>query len=226
MNAPRTEWILLPTSHDDPLYEQILSLIVAGRLPSGQQLDSRDICQSFDVTEPMVAKALHRLSDEHLVTIAPDGRATVAQPSAEEFLQLLFAYAELAARWSVPDMRDDEVAALCDVLEDLREAAERGDPVGLNFAVDDFIGQLLTATPNALFEEAAVQLLTRCRFLFLTAAGFHYWDVRDQLEAFRAALLARDGAALAGGLRLLGRATQAHVRTMRAAHARRAGDDG
>ncbi|MGN8048605.1 GntR family transcriptional regulator [Curtobacterium sp. 22159] len=207
------------TESQDDAEHRVVAAILSGSRRPGDPLDPRDFAAGTDAGLVEVERALLALVRDRLVETSADGGFRVATPAPDDYdhaLQVLFGFAELAVRWSVPTMDDADVAILAEALEQVRDHVAGKDPVGLGTALDDLVGPLLTATPNPFFEHAAVTVLTQCQFLALAQPRFVFWGVGDFVDSFRAALRGRDGDAAADGVRALGRAVLAHVEEQRA----------
>lgn len=73
----------------DQLYEQIVSQIVAGMLPTGERLPSESrLCEIFGVSRPIVREAIIRLQADGLVVTRQGAGTYVARRPKDEFLRL------------------------------------------------------------------------------------------------------------------------------------------
>lgn len=217
---PRKTTDTTAASAPDGLEHRLAAVVIGSGHTAGHALDAERLAAEVGADRADVEPALRALVADRLVEADPDGGFRVASPTPAEYdeaLQIVFGFAELAARWAVPVMDDAEVRGTVDALERVRAKADDAEPTGLASALDDLLGPLLTATPNRFFEDAAVGVLTRCQFLNFASARFVFWDVRDHVDAFRDALERRDGEAAAAGIGLLGRAVRDHVDQQRAA---------
>lgn len=217
----------LPTHPRDRTYDRIVGRLLEGTPKPGETLDVAELISVVDSDREAVERALERLRAERFVEsgdAAGTYRVAVPTPSdVDHALQVLFGFAELAARWAVPTMADADLELMSGSLDDVRRAADDRSVNAFNFAVDAIVGPLLTATPNPLFEQAALLVLEQSRILFLARPDAQYWGLRNHVDAFQAALRSRDGEAAAAGIRSLGRALQVHLDELRAAAAQGAG---
>ena len=73
----------------DQLYEQIVSQIVKGSLPTGDRLPSEsELCDVFEVSRPVVREAICRLQADGLVITRQGAGTFVAKQPKDEFLKL------------------------------------------------------------------------------------------------------------------------------------------
>lgn len=73
----------------DQLYEQIVSQIVAGSMPTGERLPSESrLCEIFGVSRPVVREAIFRLQADGLVVTRHGAGTYVAKRPRDEFLRL------------------------------------------------------------------------------------------------------------------------------------------
>lgn len=73
----------------DQLYEQIVSQIVAGSMPTGERLPSESrLCEIFGVSRPVVREAIFRLQADGLVITRHGAGTYVAKRPRDEFLRL------------------------------------------------------------------------------------------------------------------------------------------
>ncbi|WP_142850815.1 FadR/GntR family transcriptional regulator [Telmatospirillum sp. J64-1] len=122
----------------DQLYGQILEQIVSGALKEGQRLPSeKEICQSFQVSRPVVREALMRLQADGLV-VSRQGAGSFVQRRPPEGLIRFADASDVAGLLRCVEIRlalEGEAAAL---------AAQRRTPqqlAAIQAAMEDFVVQ-------------------------------------------------------------------------------------
>ncbi|WP_025899653.1 GntR family transcriptional regulator [Sneathiella glossodoripedis] len=77
--------------HDDQIYDQMFAAILQQRLTPGTKLSEDTLGEIFGVSRTVIRKILQRLAYEKVVQILPNRGAFVAEPSAEEAREVLYA---------------------------------------------------------------------------------------------------------------------------------------
>ncbi|MEY4417463.1 MAG: hypothetical protein RIQ53_4756 [Pseudomonadota bacterium] len=73
---------------EQAMYERIVAAVLDRRLPPGTKLVEDKLAQAFGVSRTRVRPVLVRLANERIVTLSPNRGATVAQPTAQEALEV------------------------------------------------------------------------------------------------------------------------------------------
>jgi DNA-binding GntR family transcriptional regulator len=97
--------------------------IVSGRLEPGQALGQEFLASLFGVSRVPVREALRLLAGEGLVVIEPHKGASVAKLSVEELDEMygiVWSLERLATSVGVPRLTDEQVAAMEDLMAQLR----------------------------------------------------------------------------------------------------------
>jgi DNA-binding GntR family transcriptional regulator len=207
----------------DVVLEKMLAAIQDGTLQAGERLNDDELVQWLGVSRTPIREAIAKLVDYGLVEMEANRYTRIATPTAEQFddaLQVLFGFAELAARWAVPSLDDADVELLGDILERIRTHADAEDRA-VNADITDLVAFLVGRTDNALFTTMSATLIPRVQFLALTAESFMFWDIQNAVDPLRAAATGRDGEAAAAVVRSVGRTLAEHLSTLRASAAAR-----
>ncbi|MBT2502311.1 GntR family transcriptional regulator [Curtobacterium sp. ISL-83] len=205
----------------DVVLEKMLVAIQDGTLQAGERLNDDELVQWLGVSRTPIREAIAKLVDYGLVEMEANRYTRVASPTLEQYddaFQMLFGLAELAARWSMPRLDDDEVRTLGSILDTIRAHADAEDRA-INDDIDALIGFLVAHSGNELLIKTAEGIVNRAKFVRIGAPEFVFWDVKDSLDAFRAAAKGRDGEAGGAVVRALSRAMAEHLGTARAAAA-------
>ncbi|MBB6172001.1 DNA-binding GntR family transcriptional regulator [Nocardiopsis mwathae] len=169
------------------VYEAILDLIAARRLPPGQHLVETELAGQLGVSRQPVREALQRLSNEGWVDLRPGYGAFVHTPTQSEADQLLAVRALLeaeAARLAAHHAEPDQVARLRELIAVGRSALAADDVEAVVAANADFHRALAEASGNAVLAELAAQVDRRVRWYYTPVArtrGGSSWDEHDRL---------------------------------------------
>jgi DNA-binding GntR family transcriptional regulator len=120
-------------SKSDVVTDALRELITDRQLPPGTPLRQRDLAQQFDVSYTPVREALRRLEAEGLVARDVHRGACVARTESDELAEnfrILAALEALAGTLAVPKIRDDDIAEI----EDLHQQVAACDPAGARLA--------------------------------------------------------------------------------------------
>jgi DNA-binding GntR family transcriptional regulator len=143
-------------SLSEVVYEKLRDAIADGELKPGQRLIQAELAERMGVSRIPVREALHRLSKEGLVDLAPHRGAIVRRPSMRELQDVLWATQVLirAAMVQVAALATDEdITTLEHIHRRLIQAAAAGrtaDVVELNRRFD--LGLFHAARLAKLFE--------------------------------------------------------------------------
>jgi len=190
-----TEYRRLPTAVADRLRE----MIIESKLPPGERLNERHLCEWMDVSRTPLREALRLLAHDGLVAVIPNRGAFVAQMSPEavrqtfEIIGALEALAAGLARRSITDAEVGETAALT---FEMQAGHDLPEYYLLNRVVHDAI---LAASRNAVLDEMAHRLNLRIQNLrFRSNLDVGKWNAAVKEHQQMVELLrARDGAGLA-----------------------------
>src|SRR3989454_3460971 len=123
-DVPRLENLTLSQRAHTFLRNEILS----NRLPPGAELQEVALSQQLGVSRGPIREALGRLAAEGLVTVRPRRGAVVRSLSKDEFLeayQVREALEMMAVRLAVPQLTEDILARLQELIEAMEGHAER-----------------------------------------------------------------------------------------------------
>jgi DNA-binding GntR family transcriptional regulator len=186
--APLENLTLWQRVHDH-LRDQILS----GDLEPGTELTELTLSEQLGVSRGPIREALGRLASQGLVTVRPRRGAVVRSLSKEEFIELYQvreALEMMAVRLAVPQLRDEDFAALQDLIDTMARHAERDEVEEFFDANMAFHARLLDASGNGMLQEFYGQLLGqlgRYRLRSLTLRGNLRRSVAEHAAILRAA---------------------------------------
>ncbi len=205
----------------DVVLEKMLAAIQDGTLQAGERLNDDELVAWLGVSRTPIREAIAKLVDYGLVEMEANRYTRVASPTAEQYddaFQLLFGFAELAARWSVPQLDSAAQKQVGKILDDIRAHADAEDRA-INDDIDALIAFLVAHSGNELLVKTSEGILNRAKFVRIGQPEFVFWDVKHSLDGFRAAVKGRDGEAAGAIVRGLSRAMAEHMATARAAAA-------
>jgi DNA-binding GntR family transcriptional regulator len=129
---PTDQLPIAPLSERESVEQRVAGalrdLIVRGLLPEGTPLVHRELATRLGVSPTPVRAGLGRLERDGLVVVSPTGRAQVSRLSREDFEEIYatrLGLEGLAARLGAPLVGDDDLAAMREALEQLRDLAAR-----------------------------------------------------------------------------------------------------
>lgn len=117
-------------SKGDYVYAEIKEAILAGRLPPGSPIDKAALCERLGVSRFPVVSAIHRLSFEGLVTVAPQHGSFVVRLALSEVLECMMLRTAIESETAAlaAERRPDGLVDLLDrSLQQQAEAETAGD---------------------------------------------------------------------------------------------------
>ena len=192
------------------VYEALRTEIVSGRLKPGERLVESEIARNLDVSQAPVRDALRQLAHEGLVLQLPRRGSFVAEISEDEARRsydVREALEGVAAREFCLHATEDDLDELAALLQEIFEAAERGDHAGIMDADMAFHRRIWIAGGNPLLPRIFPLVESAARNL-TAISNREYFDLMEIAEShvpLLASLRERDIAAAI-------EAHQAHVR--------------
>ena len=188
------------------LVEDLRQMILDGDLTPGQRLQEAELSGLFGVSRTPLREALKALSSEGLVEIAPNKGARVSELSVEELAEtfpVMGALEALAGELAARNAREDEIARLRELHEEIVTHYKASDLKAYFAANQRFHEELLAAAHNATLSQHYHQLAGRVRRARYQAnlAARRWAQSVSEHETIIAALEARDGDLLAKTLR-------------------------
>ena len=158
------------------IVESITAAIIERRLAPGTRLVEQQIADVFAVSRTVVRQALHQLSRDRLVTLAPARGACVATPSVEEARQV-FEVRRMLEGGMVSQLAscitDTQVAQLQAHLREERAAIGRSDISGRTRLLADFHVVLARMLGNEVLAQMLADLLSRSQLIALMYQSSH-----------------------------------------------------
>jgi DNA-binding GntR family transcriptional regulator len=197
--------------------------IIEGELGSGDRLVERDLAEELEVSRIVIREAIQQLSGEGLLVLAPRRGAVVAPFTAEYADQLTdvrIALEAMGARRAAENRTDADLSRLAEALDEAASAISRGDQAVAARLNVDFHLEIVRCAHNPILETLMGPLSSQVRRFFrlgqdAESSGWNDAHValyeairdrdtdraeamaRDHIEATRAPLIARVGAAQA-----------------------------
>jgi len=134
---------------------RLLQAILDGRYPPGARIVETRVARELGTSQAPVREALRDLEALGVVENSPFRGARVRQPSVEELLEAFEVRAVLeghAARAAIHRLTDVDLAHLHTLLDQMRRAAEAGDPYAEATADAQFHAYILHRAGNATLE--------------------------------------------------------------------------
>ncbi len=120
------------------IYEALRAQILKGELVAGERLITRELGQSFGVSDIPVREALWMLARDGLVDMNAYSGARVASLTREEILEVLFVRSNLeglATELAADRIDDDGLAVLRGILDQQQAIVDSADPDPLEYSV-------------------------------------------------------------------------------------------
>ena len=169
-----------PVGPDDDtthrIVDAVTTAIVERRLMPGTKLAEQKIADIFQVSRTLVRQALHQLSRDKLVTLAPARGARVAQPSIEEARQVFEVRGMLEsamARRAALELTPAHIARLRAHLREEQAAVQRTDVAGRTRLLADFHVTLALMLGNEALADILRDLLSRSSLISLMYQSAH-----------------------------------------------------
>ena len=182
-------------------------MVVDGTLPSGADINERELCAQFGVSRTPMREAFLVLASEGLLEMVPRRGVRVAAPDADrirDVLELLGGIEGLAGMLACERATDADIAAIRECHAAMLARFDAGEMLPyfkLNERIHDMI--VAAAQNQELTAQHAILRDRMLRWLYLPNARPERWrEAIGEHEAFIMALAARDGAELARLLRL------------------------
>jgi DNA-binding GntR family transcriptional regulator len=105
--------------------ERIRNLILSGEMPPGSRIRQEELAERFGTSRIPVREALRRLESDGLVLLVPNSSAWVAKIDMRECIEVYKIRERLeplALSEAVPNMSDDEIAQLGDLVDRMEHA--------------------------------------------------------------------------------------------------------
>lgn len=189
-----------PTLLADKVHAVLHDAIMSGELPAGSRLRIREIAEQVGTSVMPVREAIRRLEESGLAERQPHKGAVVKQLSLDELLHVYDTRLLLegeAARLGAASIADDEVSAMEETYERMRDAIQQGRIIGMLDLDEAFLSILYRASRNPVLVTTIAGLWRQCRAYKIVGALEASGDdplwrhQADLLEAARS----RDGVA-------------------------------
>ncbi|MDO8881605.1 MAG: GntR family transcriptional regulator [Pseudotabrizicola sp.] len=205
----------------DTVFEELHRQILALDLPPGTKMSEVDVAKGMGVSRQPVRDAFYRLSTLGFLTIRPQRATVISAISEAAVMQARFIRSAIEAetvRMACERLRDDDLTALDDVLEQQRLAADARDPVAFH-ALDDLFHREICERSGHGFAWDIIREnkahMDRVRFLSLSFASKDAYG--DHLKVM-AALRDRDALRAMAAMHAHLSRIKVQIRRIRAEH--------
>lgn len=180
----------------DQVKDRLLQAILAGQYPPGARIVETRVARELGTSQAPVREALRDLEALGVVETTAFRGARVRRPSAAELLEAFAVRAELeslAARLAVTRVTDTDLAALDALIDEMRRAAEAGDPHAEAIADAAFHGRIVELSGNSTLGRVWRTLEPYSRtYITIGAPGADRRQIAEHHAPVLAALRARD----------------------------------
>jgi DNA-binding GntR family transcriptional regulator len=188
----------------EQIKDVILQRIVSGAYPPGSRLVETRIAQELGVSQAPVREALHNLEQLGCVVREPFRGCSVRAFSAEELLEAFpvrAALEALAARLAADRITEAQLTRLAELLDEMRDAARRGDAHDQSLANASFHATIVHAAGNATLERQWSLLEPYSRtYISVSQPGLDLLALSERHVPILDALRARDPDAAAAAM--------------------------
>ncbi|HEX5618532.1 MAG TPA: GntR family transcriptional regulator [Solirubrobacteraceae bacterium] len=201
---PVTDPPFIRSNLREQIKDVILQRIVVGEYSPGARLVETRIAQELGVSQAPVREALRDLEQLGCIVHEPFRGCSVRAFSAEELLEAFpvrAALEALAASLAAARITEEELLQLAELLERMRNAAERGDAHDQSQANASFHATIVRAARNATLERQWSFLEPYSRtYLTVSQPGLDLRALSERHVPILEALRARDGDAAAAAM--------------------------
>jgi DNA-binding GntR family transcriptional regulator len=191
--------LVASTLANDRIYAALRKQILAGERESDTPLRETELAREFGVSRTPVREALRQLLADQLIRVVPNAGAFVGSMSWEDATET-FAIREVleafAGGLAAAHFTDEDLAALDELLDDLRAAARRGDSVGYVAGDEAFHALINDRCGNRRLAELIRDLNDRTKLITLRRRTFQRPERLEasivEHERIAAAIRARD----------------------------------
>jgi len=155
-----------------PLRQQVSSMlreaIAQGHFKPGQRLVERELCETFQISRPLLREALRNLEAEGLIRpVEPRGLevARVTIEDARNIYEIRLALESTAVACFVRSASDAQRQALDAAFMSLENACKTGDPKLVHASKNRFYEAILAGCSNPLLSEFLTSLHNRIQLL-------------------------------------------------------------
>lgn len=111
--------------------ETLRRAIVHGEIQPGERIIEEDLAERMEISRGPIREALRQLEQEGLIVSFPYRGAVVAELATDEVLKVLLpiraTLEEFAVDFALESFTDADLDRLATIIDDMRQAAERGD---------------------------------------------------------------------------------------------------
>ena len=175
--------------------DELRDRIIEHQLAPGERLVERDLADALDVSRIVIREAIHQLSSEGLVTIAPRRGAHVATldpADAENLFEVRIGLESMAAGAAAERRTEQDLAQFDALMAQARAATRAGDAKRAAHLNMDFHQAVVDASGNPLMGSIFRSLSGRALQLFRIGQDVDAHGLHDEHVDLVAALRDRD----------------------------------
>jgi DNA-binding GntR family transcriptional regulator len=196
MEAVAHEGSITRSVLSDQVKGRLLQAILDGRYPPGARIVETRVAREFGTSQAPVREALRDLEGLGVIEVTAFRGARVRHPSRTELLEAFEVRAILetrGARLALGNVDEADLAHLEGLVEQMRDAAEAGDPYAEAMADAAFHGHVMGLSGNATLERVWRTLEPFLRtYITIASAGVDRQAIADRHAPLVAALRRRD----------------------------------
>lgn len=187
----------------DAVLANIRQRIVEGEFKPGQKIVISELAKNFGISEIPVREAIKKLESEGLVNFTPHVGAVVNVIGGADFLEIYLMRIELealATKLSVPHLKDEDIAALNNYVNEAESAIEKGEIGKLGALNKKFHLRIYNTAPYPYLYKTIVDLWEKIEmmnsiFAYVPGRAVPSWGehkkILEALEERNASLAAR-----------------------------------
>lgn len=154
------------SSMREEVYNTLLEWIMEGVLRPGEKILDKDLAEKMGVSRTPVREAIRRLEDKDLVESATNRWTRVAEITFEEpemIYPIIWSLEELAVAQAFSELTPTDLKTMEKANISLKEALEKGDPVGASLADAHFHAVYIARAGNHFLNNILKDLKIRSR---------------------------------------------------------------
>lgn len=139
----------------DRVYEHLEEDILQGKYQPGEMLTEMRLVEEMNISRTPVREALHRLEQEHLVTMTEHGMTVrgIPREDLEDILLIRSRLEGIAARFAAESATEEDLKKLGKIVDMQEKYLKKDDPDGVKAEDDDFHRQIGIISGHLLLAE-------------------------------------------------------------------------
>ncbi|MEU6577263.1 GntR family transcriptional regulator [Streptomyces sp. NPDC046805] len=170
----------VPPTRTEAVLSQLRAEIISGVLAPGEVLKDGEVAARMGVSITPVREAIAQLAHEGLVEVSPNRWRRVAQMNLDEAvatLDMQFILYAGAVERALPNLSDDDLVRLRELLEDMGTAVKRSRPAAAASAVAEIFGMAVDRAANPDLKAVWKMVFGRGRRFMGLSGSSNLWDL-------------------------------------------------